>query len=222
MTAAPRAPHLVWDWNGTLLDDMAVVVDATNAALRTVGAGPVTVDEHRRDFRRPVSDYYAQVLGRELAAAEFAELDRIFHQSYADGLAAAPLAAGATAALGAWPGSQSLLSMWFHEELLALLDRHGLAGHFVRVDGLRVRPGGGAKTPHLAAHLAALGLPGRDCLLIGDSVDDAVAARALGAACVLYAGGVTEAARLSGTGSPVAYTLSDAVRMAGSVAASAG
>jgi phosphoglycolate phosphatase-like HAD superfamily hydrolase len=216
------APHLVWDWNGTLLDDLTVVVGATNAALDSVGAGPVTVDEHRRDFRRPVADYYAQVLGRTLTAAEFAELDRIFHSTYADGLAAAPLAAGATAALRAWSGSQSLLSMWFHEELLDLLDRHGLAGHFVRVDGLRMRPGGGAKTPYLAAHLAALGLPGSACVLIGDSVDDALAAGALGAACVLYAGGVTEAGRLSGTGFPVAYTLSEAVRMAGSVAATAG
>ena len=222
MTAAPTPPHLVWDWNGTLLDDMTLVVGATNAALGTFGAGPVTVDDHRRDFRRPVADYYAHVLGRSLTGAEFAELDRVFHETYARGLSAAPLSAGAVEALCAWPGSQSLLSMWFHEELLELLGRHGLAEHFVRVDGLRVRPGGGAKLPHLAEHLAALGLPGRAYVLIGDSVDDAVAARALCAGCVLYAGGVTDAARLSGTGFPVAHTLSDAVRLASAAALAAG
>jgi phosphoglycolate phosphatase-like HAD superfamily hydrolase len=211
----PTAPsHLVWDWNGTLLDDLAAVVGATNRALASAGAGPVTTDEHRRDFRRPVGDYYADVLGRPLAAAEFAALDHAFHDAYQAALAGVPLAGDAVAALRAWTGSQSLLSMWFHDELVMLLGKHGLAGHFVRVDGLRQRPGGGGKTPHLAAHLAALGRQGRECVLIGDSLDDAVAAAAVGAGCVLYAGGVTTAERLAATGFPVAHTLSDAVALA--------
>jgi phosphoglycolate phosphatase-like HAD superfamily hydrolase len=46
--------HLVWDWNGTLLDDLALVVAATNASLATAGGRPITAEEHRRDFRRPI------------------------------------------------------------------------------------------------------------------------------------------------------------------------
>src|SRR5690606_26207390 len=70
--------HLVWDWNGTLLDDLPVVVAATNAALAGAGGGPVTVPEHRRHFRRPIADYYAQVLGRPVDEDEFARLDKVF------------------------------------------------------------------------------------------------------------------------------------------------
>ena len=206
--------HLVWDWNGTLLDDLHLVLDATNAALRSVGGRPVSMEEHRRDFHRPISAYYSQVLGRPIGEDDFATLDQVFHDVYRAGLAQCRLAPDALTALGSWTGSQSLLSMYFHRELVPVVTRHGLDGHLRRVDGLRDRVGGGSKTPHLLAHLAALDLAGPDCVLIGDSVDDADAAAAVGARIVLYAGGITHEARLRQTGLPVATTLVDAVSYA--------
>jgi phosphoglycolate phosphatase-like HAD superfamily hydrolase len=206
--------HLVWDWNGTLLDDLTLVVAATNAALVAAGGGPTTPEEHRRDFRRPIIEYYSQVLGRPVEPEEFARLDKIFHEAYADGLTACSLAADAMDALRSWTGTQSLLSMWFHTELVPTVDRYGLTQYFARVDGNRAAVGGGHKAPHLAAHLAALGLAGTDCVLIGDSVDDADAAAEVGARCVLYAGGFTDPDRLRGRGVPVATTLADAVTLA--------
>jgi phosphoglycolate phosphatase-like HAD superfamily hydrolase len=47
--------------------------------------------------------------------------------------------------------------------------------------------------------------------LIGDSVDDADAAAAVGAACVLHTGGIDGAATLARTGAPVVGSLSEAV-----------
>lgn len=206
--------HLVWDWNGTLLDDLALVVHATNAALRSVGGRPVSMEEHRRDFYRPISAYYSQVLGRPIGDDEFAILDQVFHDVYRTGLAECRLAPDALTALGSWTGSQSLLSMFRHGELVPVVTRHGLDPHLRRVDGLRDRIGGGSKTPHLLSHLAALDLAGPDCVLIGDSVDDADAADAVGARIVLYAGGITDEVRLRQTGRPVATTLVEAVSYA--------
>lgn len=206
--------HLVWDWNGTLLDDLELVVEATNAALAAVGGPTVTVAEHRRDFRRPVWEYYAHVLGRDVSDEEFVILDEIFHETYRAGLARCRLARDAVEALSAWRGTQSLLSMWFHDELVPLVTGHGLTAHLTRVDGLREPVGGGAKAPHLEAHLKALGLSGKECVLIGDSVDDADAAAAVGARVVLYRGGITSEERLAATGAPVAATLLDAVTYA--------
>jgi phosphoglycolate phosphatase-like HAD superfamily hydrolase len=210
--------HLIWDWNGTLLDDLALVVAATNASLASCGGAPTTAEAHRRDFRRPIAAYYAHTLGRAVDEAEFARLDRIFHDAYAEGLLTCALAGDARTALVAWDGTQSLLSMWFHAELVPTVERYGLAGYFKRIDGLRAAIGGGSKAPHLAAHLDALGLTGSECVLIGDSVDDAHAADAVGAGCVLYAGGFTDPDRLAGTGHPVADTLTEAVKLAGAAA----
>jgi phosphoglycolate phosphatase-like HAD superfamily hydrolase len=50
-------------------------------------------------------------------------------------------------------------------------------------------------------------------VLIGDSVDDAVAAAAVGARCVLYTGGLTDRDKLATVGVPVVDTLADAVAL---------
>jgi len=204
--------HLVWDWNGTLLNDLDIVVAATNAAFATIGGPAVTADEHRRDFRRPVSDYYAGVLGRPVSEAEFAQLDEVFHTTYRGALASVCLTLDARQAIAAWTGTQSLLSMWFHHELVPTVDRFGLS--FVRVDGLREGRGGGFKAAHLKLHLAELGIDSSTVCLIGDSADDAHAAAAVGAHCVLYTGGFTHPDNLRACGVPLADTLLEAVRLA--------
>lgn len=206
--------HLVWDWNGTLLDDLTLVVSSTNSAFAAVGGRSVDTDEHRRVFRRPVAEFYAEILERAVDAEEFGRLDRIFHDAYRLGLTTTSLAADAMGAIKSWPGTQSLLSMWFHEELVPALETYGLSGLFTRVDGLRTEVGGDLKAGHLARHLSELGVSGDEAVLIGDSLDDASAAASVGAACVLYTGGFTEPARLRASGVPVADSLVDAVALA--------
>ena len=206
--------HLVWDWNGTLLDDLSLVVSSTNEAFAAVGGRLVDADEHRRRFRRPVAEFYAEILERAVDEEEFGTLDRIFHDAYRLGLTSMELAADAQAALKSWPGSQSLLSMWFHDELVPAVETYGLAGVFTRVDGLRTEVGGHLKAGHLAEHLAGLGVAGEQVVLIGDSLDDAAAADTVGGRAVLYTGGFTDPVRLRASGYPVADTLVEAIGIA--------
>ncbi|PZG00982.1 HAD family hydrolase [Micromonospora deserti] len=210
----PVRLHLVWDWNGTLLNDLSLVVAATNAAFASVGGPTVTADEHRVKFRRPIADYYAEVLGQAVDDEQFGRLDKIFHDAYRAGLTTCQLAHDATVAMAAWPGSQSLLSMWFHDELVPAVHTYGLTGRFVRVDGLRATVGGDRKAESLRRHLAELGVAGREVVLIGDSVDDADAALSVGGRVVLYTGGFTDPDRLRSSGHPVADTLTEAVTLA--------
>jgi phosphoglycolate phosphatase-like HAD superfamily hydrolase len=213
--SAVARTHLVWDWNGTLLDDLHLVVSSTNEAFLSVGGRRVDSDEHRRQFRRPVAEFYAEMLGRAVDAEEFGRLDRIFHDAYRAGLTSTALAADAMTAIKSWDGTQSLLSMWFHAELIPAIETYGLTGLFARIDGLQADVGGGFKAGHLAAHLAELGVPGHRVVLIGDSLDDAEAAASVGGVCVLYTGGFTDPDRLRGSGLPVADTLQGAVKLAG-------
>jgi phosphoglycolate phosphatase-like HAD superfamily hydrolase len=208
--------HVVWDWNGTLLDDFRLVIAATNVTFASAGGPEVTPEHHRRYFRRPIADYYAQVLRRPVSRDEFDRLDKVFHDAYQAALPGCGLAPDALAALRGWPGTQSLLSMWHHAELVPLVDRYGLTGHFTRIDGLREGPPGTVehKGPHLAEHLAAQRLAPADVVLIGDTADDAHAAAAVGATCVLYSGGFTDAAVLRATGGPVTDSLLAALHLA--------
>jgi len=206
--------HLVWDWNGTLVDDLSVVIYATNVVFASLGGPEITPEQHRREFRRPIADYYAQVLGRPVADDEFTRLNKLFHDAYQARLATCQLSRGAQEALRAWRGTQSLLSMWFHDDLLPTVDGFGLTSHFTRIDGLHPGRAVSHKAPHLVEHLAALRLAGEHVVMIGDTVDDAEAAAACGAACVLYSGGFTDPEQLRATGAPVVDTLGEAVALA--------
>ncbi|MGH8794381.1 MAG: HAD family hydrolase [Stackebrandtia sp.] len=206
--------HLIWDWNGTLFDDFHAVVAASNAAFAYAGGPAIDAQTHRERFRRPIKEFYSEIVGRVLEAAEFVELDRVFHEHYDSQIATCDVTADARAAMDGWPGTQSLLSMWFHDDLVPLVDRHGLTERFTRVDGLREALGGDGKHPHLMTHLEAVGVEAADAVLIGDSVDDARAAAAAGAACVLYTGGFTSPQQLRATGLPVVDTLKAAVATA--------
>jgi phosphoglycolate phosphatase-like HAD superfamily hydrolase len=207
--------HLVWDWNGTLLNDLDLIVQATNDAFATVGGRSLTADEHRLRFRRPVADFCAEVLERAVDAEEFGRLNTIFHDAYRAGLTTVELAGDAANSMRSWPGTQSLLSMWFHDDLVPAVTAYGLDGRFRLVDGFRAELGGGDhKAEHLARHIESLGLAPSDVVLVGDSLDDGDAADEVGAACVLYTGGFTHPQRLRGSGRPVADTLTEAVELA--------
>ncbi len=231
------ATHLIWDWNGTLLNDADAVLEATNDALAqlhlgTTGAafgseeaqiapvfGPLTVTEYRAAFTRPLQRFYANIFGREIAEGEFVQLEQLFHAAYLKRCARSVLNQGARDVLGSWRQAgctQSLLSLWGHDELLTLLAQLELTDFFIRIDGRRGLNIDCKAVPllqHLAA-LAAQTIEVEQVVLIGDALDDAAAATAAGVRCVLFAGGAHEVAELTATGLPVAHTLAEAVKIA--------
>jgi phosphoglycolate phosphatase-like HAD superfamily hydrolase len=183
--------HIVWDWNGTLFADQPIVLAAVNDALSAVGVPPISPAEYRRLSKRPVRPFYAAIAGRPLTDGEWETIDESYHVAYLERLEDAALDRHAVEALtwGAAAGlSQSLLSMWPHDELIPLVRRHGIERFFCRIDGFRGECGG-EKAEHLAEHLAALatdlGLAPGLAAVVGDSVDDATAATACGAHPVL-------------------------------------
>ncbi len=60
-------PHVIWDWNGTLFDDLAIVVASVNASLTQLGAPPIDEGGYRDHFTRPVHVFYEHLLGHEVA-----------------------------------------------------------------------------------------------------------------------------------------------------------
>lgn len=211
--------HVVWDWNGTLFDDLHVVVEAVNRGVFPLGAGPITLDDYQRHFTRPVKLFYERLLGRPVSDEEWHELDRRFHDGYRQLLAEATLTADAHDALE-WVRragcTQSLLSMFPHHELVPLVERLGIGSYFDRIDGLVGVPGD-TKAAYLERHLRQLtaGEDPRSVLVVGDTLDDAVAARHIGARCVLYDGGSHHRELLESMGVPVADSLVEALEMGG-------
>ncbi|MGC9376058.1 HAD family hydrolase [Streptomyces sp. MH13] len=216
--------HIVWDWNGTLFHDNDAVIGATNAAFAELGLASITLEQYRALYCVPVPRFYERLMGRLPTDAEWEVMDAAFHRHYTEHRVRCGLAEGVAELLAGWRSagrSQSILSMYGHDELVPLVKGFGIEAHFIRVDG-RTGPSGGSKAEHMVRHLAELARAGVEparTVVIGDAADDAVAARHVGAGAVLYTGGSHSRASLEGVGVPVVDTLAEAVAEAERLAA---
>ena len=52
---------ILWDWNGTLLSDVPLVVKINNEVFARHGYRLTSEEEYRRIFRFPVKDYYTDI-----------------------------------------------------------------------------------------------------------------------------------------------------------------
>ncbi|MFG1817689.1 HAD family hydrolase [Kribbella sp. NPDC049174] len=208
--------HVVWDWNGTLLNDNDAVLAAVNAVCVDFGRGNLTWAEWQAVYARPMRVSYEQILQRPLDDEEWARVDKLYYEQYDALLHTCDLATGVHAELTRWSESgrtQSLLSMWFHARLVPTIEQFGLTGYFSRVDGLAGDVGGGSKSDSLVRHLEAQALDPAGVVLIGDVVDDAVAAQAAGTSCILVNTGAMTRAALETTGIPVTNSVQEALHL---------
>ncbi|MBS2962839.1 HAD family hydrolase [Actinocrinis puniceicyclus] len=212
--------HIVWDWNGTLFDDQDLVVAATNASLAAIGVRQrITNDQYKDLYQRPMEDFYAALIGFAVSPAQWPVLDAAFGEHYLSHMRECGLSADALAAMDAWsPRTQSLLSMFGHEDLLRLTGEMELHGRFHRIDGRPAELDFGPKAKYLVQHLEQLrahepALTADQVALIGDCADDAYAAFHVGARAVLYTGGSSSRTVLEQVGVPVVDSLSEAVAL---------
>ena len=71
--------NIIFDWSGTLVDDLGPVLDGTNAVMRAFGRAEMSRDEFRRGFRLPFLHWYEEILPGVTAG----ELDAVFLQAFA-------------------------------------------------------------------------------------------------------------------------------------------
>lgn len=67
--------NIIFDWSGTLVDDLPAVLAATNHLFEKCGVPPLTMDRFRAEFCLPFKDFYI----RFLPDVPLAELERAFH-----------------------------------------------------------------------------------------------------------------------------------------------
>lgn len=195
---------VVWDWNGTLLDDADLCVESMNRVLAKYALPPLDAERYRALFRFPVVEYYRS-LGFNFERDPFERVGLEFMDHYEQRRTHCELRPGARAALSAIRGQgvrQFVLSAYQERRLRSLLEHHGLSAFF---DGIA---GGGDDYAHgkvdraLAWKSSWMSAGGGRVLLIGDTDHDAEVAQAMGADCWLIAGGHQSPDRLRATGVP--------------------
>ncbi len=189
--------HVVWDWNGTLLDDVQACVDAINILLERRGLPLVSREQYLEVFDFPVRNYYLRI-GFNLEQENWHSLAVEYHEAYARTSAGCRLRDGALPVLESMRQSGITLSVLSACELSLLrrmMEERGILGYFDHVYGLS----------DLYAHskvtlghslLAQAGLTPDSTLLVGDTTHDYEVASALGLPCLLLSGGHQAAEKL--------------------------
>ena len=196
--------HVVWDWNGTLLDDVSACVTALNAVLTAHGMASVDARQYREAFGFPVMDYYRK-LGFVVEAAERDRLAHDWREHYERAVADEVLREGVMVAVRytrARGVPMSILSATERSVLERTLQQRGVRDLFDHVYGL---------SDHFASSKMAVGrdlvdrLPvsADGVLLVGDTIHDYDVAVSLGCRCVLVSGGHQSDARLNCCGCDV-------------------
>lgn len=205
--------HVIWDWNGTLLDDAEITARTSIEWLEKAGRPGVSLEDIREHSSRDFTILLTPLLGRRPDEQEIREFIAHYVTVYEPVKHQLPLAADALAALGLVEQtgrSQSILSMAPHEDVNELAAHHGISTFFVRIDGDRTAESH-SKLINLRKHIDELGCAPSRIALIGDALDDFEVASAVGARPIMVETGMYSRRRLGKTGAPVASTLLEAI-----------
>lgn len=196
--------HLIWDWNGTLLDDLDYSIGVMNTLLARRRLPVLQRERYHALFDFPVRVYYER-LGFDPAADPFEKLSTEFITGYDAHRTQAPLHSHTVPTLTSVRAAglrQSILSAYRHETLHEIVTHFGLTPHFDHIVGL----------DNIHAHskvalgrdlVRRLDVSPSEILLVGDTLHDLEVARELGVDCALVAAGHHPFGRLQASGAQV-------------------
>lgn len=195
--------HIVWDFNGTILDDLGIDLEVVNLLLARRGLPVIpTKEAYRAVFGFPIEDYYRRI-GFDFTKESYADVAEEWLVEYRAREATAPVREGVLSVLDFISSKnlpQTVISASELGILTEQLDALGIKDRFEKICGID-NIYAASKTA-LAVTWAKSRCPGR-VLMIGDTDHDAETARAAGFDLVLVEGGHMSRSALLKTGASV-------------------
>jgi phosphoglycolate phosphatase len=201
--------HIVWDFNGTILDDVGIGIDSVNVLLKKRGLPVIeSLEKYHSVFGFPIVDYYRR-LGFDFEKEPYSEIAIEWVNEYNSRRCSAPLCTAARELLQAFQDGQKtqlIISATEYNMLSAQLDELGIKGYFSELLGLD-NIHAGSKI-HLAENWRKNN-PDAKALFIGDTDHDLETASAMKADCVLVAMGHQSYEHLARCSCPVVKSLAE-------------
>ncbi len=192
--------HIIWDWNGTLLNDVKLCASIMNKLLEQESLPGITLEKYRDIFTFPVVEYY-KLAGHTFEKNSFEVLGRIFMEEYEIRKMECNLFPDVRKVLIEFKNkniNQYLLSAYKQDLLEKTVKYFELNEYFKEIIGLD-NIYAGSKI-HLGKELISIiNSNGRKekILLIGDTQHDLEVAQAIGVDCILISSGHQSEKKLS-------------------------
>lgn len=190
--------HVIWDWNGTLFNDIEHTVNTINQVLSEYELPTICRDSYRAVFEFPVKTYYEK-LGFDFNRHDFETVAHRFVDIYMTGYQDYPLVAGMKDILETIHQTikkQSILSAAEQTDLDNAVNHFEIRHLFEHVMGIENKMA--ASKIHKGQELIKISGVNKDnAILIGDTTHDLEVGNALGIDVILVAHGHQNVERLT-------------------------
>lgn len=188
---------VIWDWNGTLLDDLDLSLNSVNILLEERNLPTLTVERYREIFKFPVIEYYKEA-GFDFDKEPFEVPAKQYVRIYRDGVNSVRLFPDVIETLKYLKdkGYRLLVLSAMRDDNLKLMIEYAGITHFF--DGIfGIKDNYAREKISLGEQLIKdLNLNPSECLMIGDTLHDAEVSEHCGFNCILYTGGHVSRRRL--------------------------
>ncbi|MAV89428.1 MAG: hypothetical protein CMG05_02405 [Candidatus Marinimicrobia bacterium] len=202
--------HIVFDWNGTLIDDAWIFVDILNSLLKNRNLNQIDLNKYQEMFCFPLTDFY-QNLGFDVNPDAFNILKEDFVFEYNKRQFSAHLFPDAVDTLNKIKSHNvklSILSASNQKILSSLMNFYSINHYFTHILGVDNYEAAGKEKLGFKL-LNFLGESRSDIVMVGDTDLDYRVSQKLGIDCILISRGHQSHKRLSVLDCPVIYSLTD-------------
>ncbi|MBQ3045005.1 MAG: HAD family hydrolase [Clostridia bacterium] len=187
--------HIIWDWNGTLLNDISASLASVNDMLAMRGKPPIDVDFYRECIGVPIRKFYEKTFDME--KEDYSVLIEQYNEGYLRHLSSCRLTDGVVEVVDYFNKNgvkQAIISSSNNAQLIQNVTKYGIFDRFDAVLGAEDFLAG-SKIERAENYLRHSGGESR-VLVVGDIEHDAEMAHKLGADCVLLTSGHENRERL--------------------------
>ncbi len=194
---------IIWDYNGTLLDDLKYSVKSINMMLSKRNMPLMSEKKYREVFSFPIKDYYEKI-GFDFSDEDWEKVGLEFMANYASLNPETSVYPGALELLDEFYGEkrQFVLSAMEQNMLEKSVDKAGLKRYFRDIAGIN-NLYADSKIIKGRALFERQGLDPEKTCFIGDTSHDWEVARQLGCGCILLGCGHQSLSRLKKTECPL-------------------
>ena len=201
---------IIWDWNGTLLDDLDLSLESVNVLLKERNIPTLSIEKYKDIFGFPVVDYYVKA-GFDFKKEAFEVPAKQYVKLYAAGASELKLFPDVVDTLTFFKENnyrQIVLSAMKDDNLKLMIHNAEISHFFDGIFGIK---------DNYAREKVSLGkqvvenlkLNPAECLMIGDTLHDAEVSEQCGFNCILFSGGHVSKQRLETKGKKIINSLSE-------------
>ena len=208
-----RTKHIVWDWNGTLIDDVSLCVNVLNELLSDYELPEISIEFYRSNFSFPVSEFYKRI-SLPFSGHEFSRISHSFISKYRQKWTACSLQPNVIKILDVLNKlglQQSILSAGNQIDVNMFVNHFGLDGYLCQILGTdNIKAEG--KIQLGQKFFSTSSLESNEILFVGDTLHDLEVGNHIGCRTLLFSKGHNSKSLISNNN---AYVIDDLMEIVG-------